>query len=122
MSNAERESREETRHRRTGRRFITPKGWESLAQGEALGPWPVFSSRLKGWDRSCRTPSGCCSFRTPSQGVALGYELPPLRGENRGRGFGRVGPVILILGLFLLPSAAIAQDITVSATHGQKGP
>jgi hypothetical protein len=50
-------------------------------------PWVAFniiSAALKGRDPTCVAPSGLCKpSETKAQGVALGFLLPPLRGEIR---------------------------------------
>src|SRR2546423_23719 len=39
--------------------IFTPKGWDNIAQGAALGSQDQQPPSLKGWDKRCRSPSGC---------------------------------------------------------------
>ena len=54
--------------------LFTPKGWDNLAQGEALGCEAKWFSSLKGWDRVGRVAAlQAAKARHPStQGFALG--------------------------------------------------
>jgi hypothetical protein len=64
------------------------KGWNNIAQGNALGLTIFISSSLKGWNKFLKSNLSQ-PFRleeivlSPSQGVALGYVVPALWAENK---------------------------------------
>jgi hypothetical protein len=65
--------------------LLTPKGWDTIAQGNALGTRShINHPQPKGLGQATMSQP----FRLPlvvgpsSQGVALGYGVPPLRGEE----------------------------------------
>jgi len=62
--------------------FFSPKGWDNIAQGNALGWRSILRSSLKGCDNYCPNLSGWPAFDLDSQGVALGYVVPALRAEE----------------------------------------
>jgi hypothetical protein len=53
--------------------FFSPKGWDSLAQGNALGTEAIGMCSLKGCDTPSYPRPSACKTNTPdTQGVALG--------------------------------------------------
>src|SRR5438552_4653974 len=65
------------------RQVFSPKGWDNIAQGNALGKdnaTTVFQP--EGLGQACRSPSGRNMSPPPSQGVALGHGVPALRAEE----------------------------------------
>ncbi len=66
--------------------FFSLKGWDNLAQGNALG-FEQSTTSLKGWDNDLLWPfvpalQAGISNHDKTQGVALGYVVPVLRTEN----------------------------------------
>src|SRR5262245_29573020 len=62
--------------------LLQPEGLGQLSPGQRPGLVVVLFSRLKAWDSACRSPSGCQFNRVVTRGVAPGYAVRPLRGQN----------------------------------------
>src|SRR4051812_48477368 len=63
---------------------FTPKGWDNIARGNAPGTTGGAECTLKGCDKVRRIRvapfQGAAYFVAGTQGFALGYVVPPLRG------------------------------------------
>jgi hypothetical protein len=55
--------------------FFSLKGWDNLAQGNALGLMTVWQSSLKGWDNKLPIDANCST----SQYVYIYLIFPPRR-------------------------------------------
>jgi multidrug efflux pump subunit AcrA (membrane-fusion protein) len=98
---------------------LTPKGWDNIAQGFALGPRLRHPPSLKGWDTACRTLSGCGSL-LPSEPGALprarlshpsGVKTAP---GNNSRGCSLRRPWVAALALALLALPACSKPAPTS--------
>jgi mono/diheme cytochrome c family protein len=112
--------------------IFTPKGWDNLAQGEALGSRSQINRpSLKGWDKPSVAALQAAFQSGPGpRSVAPGYVVPPLRGEE---GFTTLPPkptkerspstarrvkgssAFLLTLLFLTTPAARADELTPRA-------
>src|SRR5438045_9527048 len=76
------------------RSVFTPQGWENIAQGEAPGNRCPTPTQPEGLRQRVSQPYRLEGLITPpTRGVAPGYVVPPLRGENQdGRDPRHPGP------------------------------